>query len=101
MVIPLHDDNPTVTRPIVTVGILVACVVVYVWQHLILSNTGGLQAAYAFGLVPAVLTGRETLAPEISVVPAWATVFTSMFMHGGFWHLAGNMLYLWIFGNNI
>ena len=35
------------------------------------------------------------------MIPAWATVLTSMFMHGGFWHLAGNMLYLWIFGNNI
>jgi membrane associated rhomboid family serine protease len=101
MVIPLHDDNPTTTRPVVTVGILIACVVVYVWQHLILSDTGGMQAAYAFGLVPAVLTGREMLPPEIAWVPAWATVFTSMFMHGGFWHLAGNMLYLWIFGNNI
>jgi len=51
--------------------------------------------------VPAVLTGRELLPPEIAVIPVWATVLTSMFMHGGFWHLAGNMLYLWIFGNNI
>src|ERR1044071_1061406 len=84
MVIPLHDDNPTTTRPYVTVGIMVVCVV-----------------AYAFGLVPAVLTGREALPDEIYVIPAWATVLTSMFMHGGFWHLAGNMLYLWIFGNNL
>ena len=51
--------------------------------------------------MPAVLTGREMLPPEIDVIPAWATILTSMFMHGGFWHLAGNMLYLWIFGNNI
>jgi membrane associated rhomboid family serine protease len=101
MVIPLHDDNPSTTRPYVTVGILITCVLVYVAQHLLLSRTGTVQAAYAFGLVPAVLTGREMLPPEISVVPAWVTVFTSMFMHGGFWHLAGNMLYLWIFGNNI
>jgi membrane associated rhomboid family serine protease len=101
MVIPLDDDNPTTTRPYVTVGILGACVIVYVWQHLLLSRVGAQQAAYMFGLVPAVLTGRETLPDEIAVVPAWATVLTSMFMHGGFWHLAGNMLYLWIFGNNI
>jgi membrane associated rhomboid family serine protease len=101
MVIPLHDDNPTSTRPIVTVGILITCVLVYVWQHLLLSNTGTQQAAYVFGLVPAVLTGREMLPDEIAVIPAWASIFTSMFMHGGFWHLAGNMLYLWIFGNNI
>jgi membrane associated rhomboid family serine protease len=100
MVIPLHDDNPTTTRPYVTVGILISCVLVYVWQH-VLNADASTQVAYAFGLVPAVLTGREILPEEIAVIPAWGTVFTSMFMHGGFWHLAGNMLYLWIFGNNI
>ncbi len=101
MVIPLHDDNPTTTTPFVTVGILIACVLVYVWQHLLLTSVGAQQAAYAFGLVPAVLTGREILPPGIEVIPAWATILTSMFMHGGFWHLAGNMLYLWVFGNNV
>jgi membrane associated rhomboid family serine protease len=101
VVIPLHDDNPTTTKPYVTVGILIACVLLYVWQHLLLSDTGARQAAYALGLVPAVLTGREVLPPGIAVIPAWATIMTSMFMHGGFWHMAGNMLYLWIFGNNI
>jgi membrane associated rhomboid family serine protease len=101
MVIPLHDDNPTTTRPYVTLGLLIGCVVVYVWHHLLLSDVGTQQAAYALGLVPSVLTGREFLPPEMQLIPAWATVFTSMFMHGGFWHLAGNMLYLWIFGNNI
>ena len=101
MVIPLHDDNPSATRPYVTVGIMIACVLAYVAQHLLMSETGAMQAAYAFGLVPAVLTGREMLPPEIQMIPAWLTVLTSMFMHGGFWHLAGNMLYLWVFGNNI
>jgi membrane associated rhomboid family serine protease len=101
MVIPLHDDNPTTTKPLVTVSILIACVLVYVWQHLLLSDPGPQRAAYTFGLIPAVLTGREMLPPEIDVIPAWGTVLTSMFMHGGFWHLAGNMLYLWVFGNNI
>ncbi|HEU5136007.1 MAG TPA: rhomboid family intramembrane serine protease [Steroidobacteraceae bacterium] len=101
MVIPLHDDNPTTTTPYVTVGIIVTCVLVYVWQHLLLPDVGGQQALYAFGLVPAVLTGRELLPAEIAVIPPWGSVLTSMFMHGGFWHLAGNMLYLWIFGNNL
>jgi len=101
MVIPLHDDNPTSTRPYVTVGIIIACVLVYVWQHLLLSDVGTQQALYAFGLVPAVLTGRELLPAEIAAIPPWGSVLTSMFMHGGFWHLAGNMLYLWIFGNNL
>jgi membrane associated rhomboid family serine protease len=101
VVIPLHDDNPSSTRPYVTVGILIACVLMYVWQHLLLSDPSAIEAAYALGLVPAVLTGREVLPPDIAVIPAWATILTSMFMHGGFWHLAGNMLYLWVFGNNI
>jgi membrane associated rhomboid family serine protease len=101
MVIPLHDDNPTSTRPYVTVGILITCVVVYVWHHLWLSDVGTTQAAYAFGLVPSVLLGREMLPEEMRLIPGWASVLTSMFMHGGFWHLAGNMLYLGIFGNNI
>ena len=101
MVIPLHDDNPTTVRPYVTVGIIVACTLAYVWQHLLLSAAGAQQMAYAAGLVPAVLTGREVLPPEMQLVPAWASALTSLFLHGGFWHLAGNMLYLWIFGNNI
>ena len=101
MVIPLHDDNPTTTRPQVTVGIIVLCTLVYIFQHLLLSKVGTQQVAYAFGLVPAVLTGREFLPPPMQLIPAWASALTSMFLHGGFWHLAGNMLYLWVFGNNI
>lgn len=101
MVIPLEDDNPTTTRPLVTVGLLITCVVVYVWQHLWLTDVGTTQAAYALGVVPSVLTGREFLPEEMRLLPAWATLITWMFLHGGFWHLAGNMLYLWIFGNNI
>ncbi len=89
MVIPLHDDNPTTTRPIVALSILAACVLTYVFQHLLLSDDGTTRIAYAFGMVPAVLTGREALPPELHVIPAWATVITSMFMHGGFWHPAG------------
>jgi membrane associated rhomboid family serine protease len=80
---------------------MIVCALAYVLQHLLLSEAGATQAAYAFGMVPAVLTGREALPAELEIIPAWATVITSMFMHGGFWHLAGNMLYLWIFGNNI
>jgi len=101
MVLPLHDDNPTTTRPLVTVGLIIACVLIYIWQHLLLSGAGAQRAAYALGVIPAVLTGREMAPPEIAWVPAAATVFTSMFMHAGFMHMAGNMLFLWIFGNNI
>src|SRR5262245_37921191 len=101
MVIPLHDDNPTTTRPYVTVGIMIACTLVYAWQHLLLSEPGAQQAANALGVIPAVLTGRDIAPAAIAWLPAPATVFTSMFVHAGFWHLAGNMLFLWIFGNNV
>ena len=101
MVIPLHDDNPTTTRPYVTAGILIACVLAYLLRRLLLSEGEASDATQALGLVPAVFTGREMLPAGIAVLPAWATAFTYMFMHGGFWHLAGNMLFLWIFGNNI
>ena len=96
MILPLHDDNPTATRPYVTVGIMIACTLVYV-----LTLVGAQRASYLLGVVPAVLTGHLSFEPGMLHLPPYATVFTSMFMHGGFWHLAGNMLYLWIFGNNI
>lgn len=101
MVLPLHDDNPTTTKPYVTVGIIIACVVVYVVQHVLMTGEGAQRVAFALGVIPAELTGRVALSPEIDWIPPAASVFTSMFLHGGFWHLAGNMLYLWVFGNNI
>ena len=101
MVLPLHDDNPATLKPYVTVGIILACVLAYVWQHLLMSGEGAQRVAYALGVVPALLTGRVAQPAEIDLVPPVVSVLTSMFLHGGFWHLAGNMLYLWIFGNNI
>ncbi len=98
--IPLYDDNPTSRPPVFTVGIIVACVLAFFWEL-----AGGPHAmrakTLAFGLVPAVLTGHAELLPHLALVPAWATIFTSMFLHGGWMHLIGNMLYLWIFGNNV
>jgi membrane associated rhomboid family serine protease len=97
--IPLHDDNPTSTPPLVTVTLLVTCVLVFLWQ---LSLGDRLeQMIYSLGVIPATVVGGATLSPELQVVPTWMTVFTSMFMHGGWMHLIGNMLYLWIFGNNV
>jgi membrane associated rhomboid family serine protease len=101
VVIPLHDDNPSSTTPYVTYGIIIACVLVYVVQHLLLFDSATHRAMYTFGAIPAVLTGEKYLPEDIALIPPWASVLTSMFMHGGFWHLAGNMLYLWIFGNNV
>jgi len=99
VVIPLHDDNPSTTRPLVTVGIMVACTAVYVFQHLLMSREGATEVIYALGVIPALLTGHATA--DFSAVPPALSVVTSMFVHGGFLHFAGNMLYLWIFGDNV
>ena len=98
--IPLKDDNPTSAQPVVTLVVIGLCVLVFLWQ-LTLSQEGGQAAIYALGFIPAVFFGSAELAPQLSWVPAPVTVFTSMFVHGGLLHLAGNMLYLWIFADNV
>jgi membrane associated rhomboid family serine protease len=98
--IPLRDDNPSATPPVVTIAFIVLCVLVFLWQ-LSFGADGGQRIVYALGVVPAVLLGQGQLPPDLSLVSPWMTIFTSMFMHGGWMHLIGNMLYLWIFGDNV
>jgi membrane associated rhomboid family serine protease len=98
--IPLYDDNPTQRTPVVTIALILLCILAYGWQ-VSLGPRGEELAVYSFGVVPAVLFGYAELPAPLQVVPPWASVLTSMFMHGGVLHLAGNMLYLWIFGNNV
>ncbi len=98
--LPLYDDNPTRRRPVVTIGLIIACVAVFAWQVTLPGREGDI-AIFSFGVIPAVLFGIEELPPGVAQVPAWTTIVTSMFMHGGFLHLGGNMLFLWIFGNNV
>ncbi|MCP5433273.1 MAG: rhomboid family intramembrane serine protease [Alphaproteobacteria bacterium] len=97
---PISDNNPRGILPVVTWSLMGANVLVSLWQWT-LSPEASRAASYALGMVPAVLFGSASLPPEIAVVPPWATVFTSMFLHGGILHLAGNMLFLWIFGDNV
>ncbi len=98
---PLSDDNPRQhVAPYVNYAIIAICVVVFLWQ-LSLGTDGDDRAVLSLGMIPARLLGRADLPPELVLVPAWATILTSMFMHGGFLHIGGNMLYLWIFGDNI
>jgi membrane associated rhomboid family serine protease len=98
--IPLHDDNPTQIRPFVTGTVIAACVLAFLWQFSLAPEEGA-RAVFSLGVIPAVLIGDKQLAPDLVLVPASLTIVTSMFLHGGWMHLIGNMLYLWIFGNNI
>ncbi len=98
--IPLKDDNPTSGKPIVTYVIIGLCVLIFIIQLSSQSYKTG-QLFYSYGLIPSVLMGHNQLPIDFYSVPAWLTIFTSMFMHGGFMHLAGNMLYMWIFADNI
>ncbi|MGB1960758.1 MAG: rhomboid family intramembrane serine protease, partial [Candidatus Puniceispirillaceae bacterium] len=98
--LPLFDNNPTSRTPVISYLILVACIMVFLWQ-LKLSGYEERTAFLQFGIIPSVLLGNENLPASLAVVPNWATIFTSMFLHGGFMHLAGNMLYLWIFSDNV
>jgi membrane associated rhomboid family serine protease len=97
LMIPLRDDNPTTLTPFVTVGLIILNCLVFVFQVLL----GPQEEIFVLSLatVPAELFHLG--AVQHSMVPPWLTLFTSMFIHGNLMHLAGNMLYLWIFGNNI
>src|SRR5712692_504121 len=98
---PLKDDLPTRSTPFVTVGLIVLNLLAFFYQ--ISLEAGGDGAAQAFvmefGLIPCRLTGA---CPVVGDLPSPVfTIFSSMFLHGSFFHIAGNMLYLWIFGNNV
>lgn len=98
--IPLKDDNPTYRTPIVTYSIIAICVIIFILEITSSSYNNG-QLFYSYGLIPAVFTGQATLPNEIAGLPTEITLISSMFMHGGFMHLIGNMLYMWIFADNI
>ena len=97
--IPIHDDNPTTIKPYITYLLIILCVLVFLWELSLAEEVE--RVFYSLGVVPAILVGDQPLLPELIIIPAWLSVFTSMFMHGGWMHLLSNMLYLWIFGNNI
>ena len=98
--IPLKDDNPTLNKPIVTYFIIGLCILVFFIQLGSQSYKTG-QLFYSYGLIPSVLMGNNQLPLDLYVIPAYLTIFSSMFMHGGFMHIVGNMLYMWIFADNI
>jgi membrane associated rhomboid family serine protease len=103
--IPLKDDIPSNSLPVVTVGVIIVNVLVFLYQLSLGASgePGASQAAeqfvFEFGAIPCRLSGACNI-PDSFPHPA-VTVLTSMFVHGGLFHIAGNMLYLWIFGDNV
>jgi membrane associated rhomboid family serine protease len=96
-VIPLKDDIPVRRPPIVTIALLAANIAAFLWQVAVVGLPLSVQVA---GAIPYEIVSLRDL-PPLDLVPPPFTLFTSMFLHGGFMHLAGNMLFLWIFGNNV
>jgi len=95
LLIPYKDNNPTASFPFVTIGIVVLNIVVFLYQ--IASPSGTEKIVFSYGAIPHYIITFDKVQPIHPVL----TIFSAMFMHGGVFHLAGNMLYLWIFGDNI
>ena len=95
--IPLKDDTPVSRTPVVTIALIALNVAVYLWQYF---WVGLPQSVQVGGAIPyEILTLRDAPPPDLVSPPL--TIVTSMFLHGGLMHLGGNMLFLWIFGNNV
>ena len=101
---PLRDDNPTEIFPIFTMLLIAGCVVAWWYlQGAGLSEAALTDSVCALGAIPAEVTGRVGEGPSPCALGGltWQALLSSMFLHGSWMHLIGNMWFLWIFGNNI
>jgi membrane associated rhomboid family serine protease len=99
---PLHDDNPLrrISFGYLTVAFIVVCVLIQLYQQS-LPPRAEQQFVLAYGAIPAVVFGHAELPPELAKLPSSLTLITSMFLHGGLMHLIGNMVFLWVLGDNV
>jgi membrane associated rhomboid family serine protease len=97
-VIPLKDNVPTRTFPLVTVGLIIGNTIVWLWEW----RSGVNREVFHYGYYPCTID-NECLAQVVPSdrLPWYEGAFTSMFLHGSWLHVGGNMLFLWIFGNNV
>jgi len=102
VLLPLHDDNPLkrIRFGYLSVVFIAACVAVFMYQ-LSLPPGEATRFVFAFGAIPSVVFGVKSLPAEVAQVPANVTLVTSMFLHGSLMHLVGNMLFLWVLGDNV
>jgi membrane associated rhomboid family serine protease len=100
-VLPLRDSVPTRSFPVVTIGLIAVNVIVWLLE---LGGTPVQEDVFRYGYYPCSVQPpclSPPIPPGVDVLPWWQSVFTSMFMHASWLHLIGNMLFLWIFGNNV
>nr|WP_242025651.1 rhomboid family intramembrane serine protease [Leptolyngbya sp. FACHB-36] len=100
LVVPLRDNNPVTITPYVTYALIAANVLVFLYE-LSLTPDQLEQFFRVWAVVPRELTASLSGTLPNQPLPEWITLFSSQFLHGGFLHVAGNMLFLWIFGNNV
>jgi membrane associated rhomboid family serine protease len=101
--IPLKDDIPTRRTPVLTLALIAINVIVYFLVEQGLWGLGdvGNERVVEYGAIPVEITEPGTEIGPPDQAPFWLTTITSMFLHGSLLHLGGNMLFLWVFGNNI
>jgi membrane associated rhomboid family serine protease len=108
---PYRDDNPRVSTPVVTIGLIAANIFVWVAFQGMGTQSSLIRSMCTLGLIPAAVVHHlpqgsvvqlgEGITCSLGVLPTWLTPLTSMFAHGGWVHLIGNMWFLWLFGDNV
>jgi len=108
---PIRDDNPTLSRSVVTIGIVVLNALAWTFVQGLGTEPALSTSVCRLGAIPGALLGRVApgtsvpLGPDVFCViaphPDWRTVLTHMFLHGGWFHLVGNLWFLWVFGDNV
>ena len=103
MLVPLNDDNPLegIAYPFVTWGIIAANVLVFLLLQHGYRPDIDVASAFSYGAIPAVVNHAAVLPAEYTKLPSELTLISYMFLHGGWLHLAGNMAFLWVFGDNV
>ena len=102
MLLPLHDENPLkfIRFQYINIVLITVCILIFFYQ-MSLGAQKEQNFLYTFGSIPAVLFGEISLPVNLLQIPTWLTLVTSMFLHGSILHLGGNMLFLWVLGDNI
>lgn len=97
---PISDINKTKNKPILSWMVIVCCILIFIYQQN-LDYHSKQTTILTFGMIPSVIFNIKQLSDELVIIPSYMTLVSSMFLHGGWMHLIGNMTYLYIFGDNI